>query len=43
MHAIPIFPWWEPGDAARAMLSRAIGQMWMDVRWRTPLTKAEHG
>jgi len=43
MHAIPIFPWWEPGDAARAMLSRAIGQMWMDVRWRTPLTKGEHG
>ena len=43
MHAIPIFPWWEPGDDTRAMLSRAIGQMWMDVRWRPPLTKAEHG
>jgi hypothetical protein len=43
MHAIPIFPWWEAGDAVRAMLSRAIGQMWTDVRWRAPLTKAEHG
>jgi hypothetical protein len=43
MHAIPIFPWWEPGDDARAMLSRALGQMWMDVRWRPPLNKAEHG
>jgi hypothetical protein len=42
-HAIPIFPWWEPGDDARAMLSRAIGQMWTDVRWRPPLTKEEHG
>lgn len=42
-HAIPVFPWWQPGQGARSHLARALGQMWTDVRWRPPVTDGERG
>jgi hypothetical protein len=38
---IDIFPWWDAGFGAPYYLSRALCQMWTDVRWRPPLTEPE--
>jgi hypothetical protein len=39
--AIDVFPWWEEGETATVLRNAAISAMWIDVRWRAPLTDAE--
>ena len=36
-----IFSWWTPGLGARYRLGRALFEMWVNVRWRPPITAEE--
>jgi len=40
---IDLFPWWEEGQGAGYCLGRALALLWVDVRWRKPLSEAEEG
>lgn len=35
------FAWWTPGFNAKYYLGRALTQMWVDVRWRSPINDSE--
>jgi len=35
------FAWWTPGFNAEYFLGRALTQMWVDVRWRSPINDSE--
>jgi hypothetical protein len=38
---IDVFPWWEPGEGAATLRGAALAAMWIDVRWRPPVTAEE--
>jgi hypothetical protein len=35
------FAWWTPGINAEYYIGRALTQMWVDVRWRPPISDSE--
>ena len=39
---VDVFPWWDDTDATVPHFQAAISRMWIDVRWRPPLTREEH-